>query len=205
VPLACGGVAEAFLLEAIARDALGDATAAGRALEHVLDLAEQDGGLLLFLLHPARALLERHRKSRTAHPVLIGRILNLLAQGKPAEPAGQRTLRRPEENGATGRAAMRGGSLARMIPVDGNTAPCRDKALPLTVAMEPLTESEIRILRYLQTHLTAHEIARQLHLSVHTVTTHTRHLYAKLGVHRRNEAVDHARALGLLAPYSRTA
>jgi LuxR family transcriptional regulator, maltose regulon positive regulatory protein len=91
-----------------------------------------------------------------------------------------------------------------MIPADGNTAPCRDKTLPLTAVMEPLTESEIRILRYLQTHLTAHEIARQLDLSVHTVTTHTRHLYAKLGVHRRNEAVDHARALGLLVPYSRT-
>ena len=205
VPLACGGVAEAFLLEAIARDALGDATAAGRALEHVLDLAEQDGGLLLFLIHPARALLERHRKSRTAHPVLIGRILNLLAQGKPAEPAGQGALRRPEENGATGRAAIRGGSLARMIPADDNTAPGRDRTLPLTAAIEPLTESEIRILRYLQTHLTAHEIARQLDLSVHTVSTHTRHLYAKLGVHRRHEAVDHARALGLLVPYSRTA
>jgi len=35
---------------------------------------------------------------------------------------------------------------------------------------------------------------------VNTVGTHTRHLYAKLGVHSRHEAVDPARALGLLAP-----
>jgi DNA-binding CsgD family transcriptional regulator len=65
---------------------------------------------------------------------------------------------------------------------------------------EPLTESEKRVLRYLPTQLTALEIARQLFLSVHTVTTHMRHIYAKLGVHRRHEAVDRARACGLLAP-----
>jgi DNA-binding CsgD family transcriptional regulator len=64
----------------------------------------------------------------------------------------------------------------------------------------PLTDSEKRVLRYLPTQLTAPEIARQLFLSVHTVTTHIRHIYAKLGVHRRHEAVDRARARGLLAP-----
>jgi DNA-binding CsgD family transcriptional regulator len=67
---------------------------------------------------------------------------------------------------------------------------------------DPLTDSEIRVLRYLPTRLTAQEIARQLSLSVHTVTTHTRHIYAKLGVHRRHEAVERARARGLLAPIS---
>ena len=39
----CGWVVQAFLLEAIAYDALGDPTAAGQALEHALDLAEPDG------------------------------------------------------------------------------------------------------------------------------------------------------------------
>jgi LuxR family maltose regulon positive regulatory protein len=68
---------------------------------------------------------------------------------------------------------------------------------------EPLTDSETRVLRYLPTHLTAPEIANDLYLSVNTVSTHTRHLYAKLGVHSRQEAVDRARVLGLLAPTSR--
>jgi LuxR family maltose regulon positive regulatory protein len=68
---------------------------------------------------------------------------------------------------------------------------------------EPITDGEARILRYLPTHLTAPEIASDLSLSTHTVTTHLRHLYAKLGVHRRHEAVEHARALGLLAPAPR--
>jgi len=40
---------------------------------------------------------------------------------------------------------------------------------------------------------------------VNTVSTHTRDLYAKPGVHSRHEAVDRARALGLLAPSTRRA
>jgi LuxR family maltose regulon positive regulatory protein len=59
------------------------------------------------------------------------------------------------------------------------------------------------VLRYLPTHLSAPEIARELSVSTSTVKTHLRHLYAKLGVHRRTEAVEAARALGLLAPSAR--
>jgi LuxR family transcriptional regulator, maltose regulon positive regulatory protein len=68
---------------------------------------------------------------------------------------------------------------------------------------EPLTESEIRVLRYLPTNLPAPEIAREMCLSVHTVRTHVRHLYGKLAAHSRIETVERARALGLLAPSSR--
>src|SRR5262249_12481303 len=51
-------LAEAFLLEAIARDALGDQGAADRAVERALDLAEPDGVLVPFLFNPAPDLLE---------------------------------------------------------------------------------------------------------------------------------------------------
>jgi LuxR family maltose regulon positive regulatory protein len=44
------------------------------------------------------------------------------------------------------------------------------------------------------------EIASELYVSVNTVRTHMRHLYAKLGTHRRADTVACARALGLLAP-----
>lgn len=50
------------------------------------------------------------------------------------------------------------------------------------------------------TSLTVQEIAGELYLSVNTVRTHLQHVYDKLGVHRRHEVVDLARALGLLAP-----
>jgi LuxR family maltose regulon positive regulatory protein len=65
---------------------------------------------------------------------------------------------------------------------------------------EPLSQAETRVLRYLPTNLTAPEIADQLYLSVNTVWTHMRHIYAKFGVHRRRQAVERAQALGLLAP-----
>jgi DNA-binding CsgD family transcriptional regulator len=68
---------------------------------------------------------------------------------------------------------------------------------------EPLTVSETRVLRYLPTHLGAPEIAAELYLSANTVKTHLRHLYRKLGAHSRREAVQRARAIGLLAASSR--
>jgi DNA-binding CsgD family transcriptional regulator len=68
---------------------------------------------------------------------------------------------------------------------------------------EPLSGSESRVLRYLPTNLSAPEIAAQLSVSVNTVRTHVRHVYEKLGTHGRAEAVERARALGLLAPSSR--
>jgi LuxR family transcriptional regulator, maltose regulon positive regulatory protein len=66
--------------------------------------------------------------------------------------------------------------------------------------LEALSDSEIRVLRYLATNLSGPEIASELYLSHNTVRTHLRHLYAKLGTHRRAEAVARGRALGLLAP-----
>jgi DNA-binding CsgD family transcriptional regulator len=68
---------------------------------------------------------------------------------------------------------------------------------------EELSEGELRVLRYLPSNLSAPEIGRELYLSFHTVKTHMRSIYAKLGVHRRTEAVERARELGLLAPSSR--
>jgi ATP/maltotriose-dependent transcriptional regulator MalT len=76
-----------------------------------------------------------------------------------------------------------------------------DPGGPLTSAgrhREMLTRGETRVLHYLPTNLSAREIAGELYLSVNTVKTHQRHLYAKLGASSRTEAVDQARALGLL-------
>jgi LuxR family transcriptional regulator, maltose regulon positive regulatory protein len=153
---------EAFLLEAIARDALGDPAAAGRAVERALDLAEPDGALLWFLMHPAPGLLQRHARQGSSHGALIAEILGLLARNGPASPSSE--IRPP---------------------------------------LEPLSSSELRVLRYLPTHLTAPEIACELSVSTSTVKTHMRNLYTKLGAHRRAEAVEAAHALHLLAPPSR--
>ena len=69
---------------------------------------------------------------------------------------------------------------------------------------EALSERELAVLRFLSTNLTAGEIGKELYLSVHTVKTHMRKLYAKLDVHTRAEAVQRGRSLGLLAPARRS-
>jgi LuxR family maltose regulon positive regulatory protein len=167
---------EALLLEAVARDALGNTAAAGRAIERALDRAEPDHAVLPFLFHPVPELLQRHAR-RTAHAALIGEILSLL----PGGPAGVRGDGPPWEQGG----------------LDGIAAPER-------TLREPLSQAEIRVLRYLPTSLSVPEIADQLYLSVNTIRTHMRHVYDKLDVHRRHEAVERARTLGLLAPSART-
>jgi DNA-binding CsgD family transcriptional regulator len=68
-----------------------------------------------------------------------------------------------------------------------------------TTLREPLSYSELRVLRYLPTTLSGPEIAAELTLSLNTIKTHMRHIYAKLDVHNRREAVERSRTLGLLA------
>jgi LuxR family maltose regulon positive regulatory protein len=83
-------LSEAFVLAATAHDALGDSVAAGRALERALDIAESDGAVLPFLLHPVPELLERHPRHRTVHAALISEILDLLGgAGRSASPPGE--------------------------------------------------------------------------------------------------------------------
>ncbi|MHC2999108.1 hypothetical protein OB08_07860 [Microbacterium sp. HJ5] len=64
--------------------------------------------------------------------------------------------------------------------------------------LAPLTPAELRVLPYLQTHLTVDEIAHRLQVSRHTVGSHMRAIYAKLLVTSRSEAVQRAIAVGLL-------
>jgi LuxR family maltose regulon positive regulatory protein len=62
----------------------------------------------------------------------------------------------------------------------------------------PLTPAELRLLPYLQTHLTAGSIAERLYVSRNTVNTQISAIYRKLAVTSRSEAVEQATALGLL-------
>jgi len=90
-----------------------------------------------------------------------------------------------------------------MVSLEGRQIQGNGLGQPGEPPREPLSEAEMRVLRYLPTNLTVPEIAGELYLSVHTIKTHVRHLYTKLGVHGRREAVQQARALGLLAPSPR--
>ncbi len=63
--------------------------------------------------------------------------------------------------------------------------------------IEPLSERELDVLRLLGTELGGPDIARELVVSLNTVRTHTKNIYAKLGVNNRRAAVRRARELGL--------
>ena len=136
---------------------------AERDIERALDLAEPDALVFPFVVVPARDLLERHPRHRTAHAALLADLLDVLG---------------------------------------GSSLPARRRE-PATLP-EPLSESELRVLRFLPSNLSAPEIAAELYVSTSTVKTHMRHIYEKLDAHRRTEAVDRARELGLLGPSARS-
>ncbi|MFG1815580.1 LuxR C-terminal-related transcriptional regulator [Kribbella sp. NPDC049174] len=65
--------------------------------------------------------------------------------------------------------------------------------------IEPLTERELAVMRLLASDLDGPSIARELVVSLNTVRTHTRNIYAKFGVNNRRAAVRRAHQLNLLS------
>ncbi len=63
---------------------------------------------------------------------------------------------------------------------------------------EPLSERELEVLKLLRSELSGPEIARLLVVSLNTLRTHTKNIFAKLGVNNRRAAVRRAEELGLL-------
>ena len=66
------------------------------------------------------------------------------------------------------------------------------------IGRSPLTPAELRLLPYLQTHLTIREIGERLFVSPNTVSSEVGSIYRKLGVSSRYDAVEQATAIGLL-------
>jgi LuxR family maltose regulon positive regulatory protein len=81
--------------------------------------------------------------------------------------------------------------------LSGSSAPAADRSL--TPPVEELSPGELRVLRYLPSNLSRPQIATELSVSVNTVSTHIRNIYAKLGAEDRSAAVRRARQLRLLA------
>jgi LuxR family maltose regulon positive regulatory protein len=64
--------------------------------------------------------------------------------------------------------------------------------------VEPLSDRELEVLRLLRSDLDGPDIARELVVSLNTLRTHTKNIYAKLGVSSRRTAVRRAEELDLL-------
>ncbi len=66
------------------------------------------------------------------------------------------------------------------------------------VGVASLTTAELRVLRFLPTHYSFHEVAERLHVSSNTVKTHVHAVYRKLDASSRSQAVANATRAGLL-------
>jgi LuxR family transcriptional regulator, maltose regulon positive regulatory protein len=94
--------------------------------------------------------------------------------------------------GAVSKHEFPAGYVRRLIAAFGERA---DKAPALPGLVEPLSERELDVLRLLGSDLNGPDIARELIVSLNTVRTHTKSIYAKLGVNNRRAAVRRAAEL----------
>jgi LuxR family maltose regulon positive regulatory protein len=166
-------VIETLVLQALAFQALNDTPRAMRCLERALSLAEPEGFVRTFVDKgaPMAALLKEMLQARP--------------DGSPALSCGIAPdyVRRLLDAFGRGETAQAGEPLPPPTP---------------PALAEPLTRREAEVLRLLTTELTSAEMAGELVLSVHTVRSHIKSIYAKLDVHSRYEAIARARELNLL-------
>jgi LuxR family maltose regulon positive regulatory protein len=86
--------------------------------------------------------------------------------------------------------------VRRLLAAAGETQPARSTSAESLI--EPLSGRELDVLRLLGTELGGPDIARELVVSLNTVRTHTKNIYAKLGVNNRRAAVRRAQELDIL-------
>jgi LuxR family maltose regulon positive regulatory protein len=174
----------------------GSIDQATRLLERLLAAADDGsraGSVIDVLV--AQALAHQLRDDLPAALAALGRALTL------AEPEGYVRVF-VDEGPAIAvllRAAAKAGptpSYARRLlaAIDGPAA-----GVPVQRGLvDPLSARELDVLRLLGSDLDGPDIARDLVVSLNTVRTHTKNIYAKLGVNNRRAAVRRAEELGLL-------
>ena len=172
-----GSVIEILVLQALVRQARGDVPAALASLQRALTLAEPEGYVRIFVDEgpPMASLLSAFMKHRAfmKHGALM-------------------------KHGAAAKQGIAPSYVRRLLAAINKT---EDSTPASQGLIEPLSERELEVLRLLGTDLGGPEIARELVVSLNTVRTHTKNIYAKLGVNNRRAAVRRARELDL----SRTA
>lgn len=169
-----GRVLEALVLEALALEGQGKHEDALTALERAVSLAQGEDYVRVFvdegpMMH---VLLLRLERERGPTPYAARLLVAFEAEPQAADEV------RPWAAQAT--------------------TPERPPHVEVQPLIEPLTDRELDVLRELARGLTNREIAEQLTVSLNTIKTHTRNIYAKLEVRNRTEAVMCAQALGLL-------
>jgi LuxR family maltose regulon positive regulatory protein len=167
-------VIEMLLLQALALQEKGDKEQALTALARALTLAEPEGLMRTFIDEgtPMGELLREAARTGIAVEYAVKLLTALDGKTEQRGPDTRETTFAPTQ-------------MVHREPVQESL-------------VEPLSDREKEVLRLLSTHLSTPEIAKELVISWHTVRTHIKHIYGKLGVHNRADAVQRARELGLL-------
>ena len=196
-----------------------------REFEHItlarVLLARYEGERVERSLHEATRLLERlllaaEEGGRTGRVIEILVLRALARQALGDIPAALACLERAvtlaEPEGYVRVFIDEGAPIASLLQAAAKQGTARNYVRRLLAAVtetgpgspvqqaliEPLSERELDVLRLLGTELDGPDIARELMVSLNTVRTHTKHIYAKLAVTNRRAAVRRAAELGLL-------
>jgi LuxR family maltose regulon positive regulatory protein len=175
-----------------------------RSMEQALELLErllrsaEDGGRMASVLEILilQALGHQARGDARAALVLLDRALAL------AEPEGY--VRIFVNEGAPMAALLDSAAEHTGVPayvrrLRSAFGPAEARTAAKQPLVEPLSERELDVLRLLASDLDGPGIAAELVVSLHTVRSHTKSIYAKLGVNSRREAVRRAAELDLLS------
>ena len=179
-----GSILEMFILQALAFGAQGQMAGATQTLTRALALAEPEGYVRLFvdegdamrlLLLQALASDDFHlttipSQASVAH---LAAYTNKIIAAFPGQPPPS--------------AALEARSVTQVEVQNPNQN-----------LVEPLSQRELEVLRLIAAGLSNAAIAEQLMVSVGTVKTHLKHIYGKLAVQSRTQAVAQARTLRLL-------
>ena len=178
--------------------------------------AERDDAVLtdvLFLLDRLRAAAEVGERGGSLIEILILTALGRQAagEGPPALDALRLALTLAEPQGYVRLFADEGRPMTALLKALGQSGSARAYPQHLLAAamtgqprandhalVEALSDRELEVLRLLDTDLSGPDIARQLFVSLNTLRTHTKNIYAKLGVTSRRAAVTRARDLRLV-------
>ena len=163
-----GSLIENLNLQALALHQLGESSAAVETLSLALQLAEPEGYTRVFL-----------------------------DEGQPMIQLLRQAAGRPSVRPYAGKLLL-AKRLRRVEDVRLSADPGIDAIDPLPPPAELLSERELQVLQLIASGLSNHEIALRLVVAKSTVKTHINHIYRKLAVTNRTQAVARARKLDLL-------
>jgi len=190
-------LARALLAEYTAEHAQRSIQDAARLLDRLLRAAEEGSRTRSVIeILVLQALAHQTRRDSPAALAPLRRALTL------AEPEGYVRIFVDEgpPMGSLLRAAAKQGIAPRYVRRLLAAVDKAEDSTPVEQGLiEPLSERELDVLRLLGTELAGPDIARELIVSLNTVRTHTKNIYAKLGVNNRRAAVRRAAELDLLS------